>query len=265
VLSLDGETGSERWRREVAGTGDYLELGLSVKATTDGAVIVGGFLDNQLPPSRLAVLMRLSASDGTEQWRTTFPSGRFDSIVLDRLDNPVAAGQLAGANGDIADFAVVKVSALTGADFVDTDGDGLSDADEVVRGTDPGALDTDRDAMNDGDEVEAGTDPTNPDSDGDGVPDGAETLHGLVQGAPESALHSSGSRTAFLSRLDAIFAAIAAGDTQGAADELRSLRRWVDGCEATPPAADHDDKVTDCALQDQIRAQIDLLLAALSG
>lgn len=66
---------------------------------------------------------------------------------------------------------------------VDTDGDGLSDGDEVlVYGTAPLAPDTDGDGFLDGDEVAQGTDPLNPssypgspvDSDGDGLPDSLE-------------------------------------------------------------------------------------------
>ena len=85
--------------------------------------------------------------------------------------------------------------------FVDTDGDGLGDADEAVRGTDPRRPDTDGDGLLDGFEVRhgfdpldprdgladpdgdgrtnleeqaAGTDPHNIDSDGDGLLDGDE-------------------------------------------------------------------------------------------
>jgi hypothetical protein len=43
--------------------------------------------------------------------------------------------------------------------FVDSDGDGLSDSDEDVRGTDPTNPDTDRDGVSDGDEVARGDDP----------------------------------------------------------------------------------------------------------
>ncbi|GAA3670001.1 Stk1 family PASTA domain-containing Ser/Thr kinase [Nocardioides ginsengisoli] len=45
---------------------------------------------------------------------------------------------------------------------VDTDGDGLSDADEAARGTDPNNPDTDGDGISDGQEVANGTDPLNP-------------------------------------------------------------------------------------------------------
>jgi len=58
--------------------------------------------------------------------------------------------------------------------FVDSDGDGLSDEDEVAVGTDPDDADTDDDGIDDGTEVrgDAGTDPTDPDTDGDGLCDG---------------------------------------------------------------------------------------------
>lgn len=57
----------------------------------------------------------------------------------------------------------------------DSDGDGLSDYDEVhTYGTAPTVADTDGDGVNDGDEISAGTNPNNRDSDGDGVNDYTE-------------------------------------------------------------------------------------------
>jgi Tol biopolymer transport system component len=59
---------------------------------------------------------------------------------------------------------------------LDTDQDGLSDGEEILRhGTDPLLTDTDGDRLNDGAEVRGGTDPRDPDSDKDGLPDGDET------------------------------------------------------------------------------------------
>lgn len=66
---------------------------------------------------------------------------------------------------------------------VDTDGDGLNDADEALLGTDPDNPDTDGDGINDGDEVfgvDGGptSDPLEADSDDDGVDDPTELANG---------------------------------------------------------------------------------------
>ena len=60
---------------------------------------------------------------------------------------------------------------------LDTDSDGLTDADELIYGTDPLNPDTDNDMLWDGDEVFLyATDPLNPDTDGGGVADGQEVF-----------------------------------------------------------------------------------------
>lgn len=64
----------------------------------------------------------------------------------------------------------------TDSNSADSDGDGLTDADEInTHNTDPLNSDTDGDGLNDGDEVNSyGTDPNNTDTDGDGLTDGDE-------------------------------------------------------------------------------------------
>ena len=57
---------------------------------------------------------------------------------------------------------------------VDSDGDGLSDADDPV----PGVADGDGDGLTDGEELALGSDPTKADTDGDGKPDGEEFANG---------------------------------------------------------------------------------------
>ena len=59
---------------------------------------------------------------------------------------------------------------------LDTDGDGLSDIDEIKLGTSVTQADTDGDGLSDGDEIKLGTDPLNADSDNDGVSDGEEAI-----------------------------------------------------------------------------------------
>jgi len=59
-------------------------------------------------------------------------------------------------------------------DVADSDGDTINDGDEVATGSDPNMADTDRDGIDDGAEVAAGLDPTASDTDHDGVADGVE-------------------------------------------------------------------------------------------
>lgn len=85
----------------------------------------------------------------------------------------------------------------------DTDGDGLSDGDEVnTYHTDPLSTDSDRDGLSDGDEINIhGTDPNNSDTDGDLLPDGIEVTVAawdpLVPNNPQGDLDGDG-----LSNLD---------------------------------------------------------------
>lgn len=62
---------------------------------------------------------------------------------------------------------------------LDSDGDGLTDLEEQIFGTDPGNPDTDGDGLTDYEEIFIWeTDPLNPDTDGDGYDDGLEVQHG---------------------------------------------------------------------------------------
>ena len=68
---------------------------------------------------------------------------------------------------------------------VDTDGDGLTDEEELILGTNPQEPDSDGDGLSDIDEVEIyQTDPLNQDSDGDGYVDGDEVEHGYDPKGP---------------------------------------------------------------------------------
>jgi len=82
-------------------------------------------------------------------------------------------------DGDgLTDFEEVITYRHLGSDPLkfDTDGDGLSDFEEImIYGTDPANPDTDGDGLSDYEEIMIyGTDPLNPDTDGDGLLDGWE-------------------------------------------------------------------------------------------
>ena len=67
----------------------------------------------------------------------------------------------------------------------DLDGDGLTNLEEFLAGTDLQSPDTDGDGLTDREEVQdTGTDPLNPDTDGDGMPDGVDPF-------PRSEVHVS--------------------------------------------------------------------------
>ncbi len=78
-----------------------------------------------------------------------------------------------------------SVMAEPTAPAVDSDGDGLTDAEEDALGTDKLAMDTDNDGLNDYEEVKIyHTDPKNPDTDGDGYKDGEEVKNGYNPSGP---------------------------------------------------------------------------------
>ena len=93
----------------------------------------------------------------------------------------VAAHQTATADWNKADPDNDRLSNQrelelgTDPDDADSDDDGLSDGDEVLRHrTNPLNDDSDNDGMSDGEEIDQSLNPNNRDSDGDGIPDGRD-------------------------------------------------------------------------------------------
>ena len=82
-----------------------------------------------------------------------------------------------------------SIGTCTDPSKTDTDGDGLSDSEEVLAyRTNPLVADTDGDGIPDGVEVSVGTDPRSTDTDADGMPDGWEAYYGLNPLVDDSSL-----------------------------------------------------------------------------
>jgi hypothetical protein len=76
---------------------------------------------------------------------------------------------------------------------LDSDGDGVSDAQEIAAGSHPGRYDTDRDGIGDGEEMRLlFTSPVKTDTDGDGSSDWAELIAGTNPVNPASVLAITG-------------------------------------------------------------------------
>ncbi|BBN82795.1 hypothetical protein PA25_27800 [Pseudoalteromonas sp. A25] len=82
-----------------------------------------------------------------------------------------------------------RLETNTGTSFPDSDGDGLTDPEEILTQTDPNNPDSDGDGFSDGEEVDAGSNPNDAndapvvDSDGDGVLDDNDMCNDTAAGA----------------------------------------------------------------------------------
>ncbi len=142
----------------------------------DGRMIAAnlGFLKNS-PPS----LTGLSLS-GHATVATTVDD------LLAGFENPLFVDADKDGMEDAWESAHGLNTALNDRD-ADPDGDGLTNIEEYVAGTNPASADTDGDGLADARELATGTDPTRADTDGDGMPDGWELAHGLNPNSPGDA------------------------------------------------------------------------------
>ncbi|HJQ04930.1 MAG TPA: binary toxin-like calcium binding domain-containing protein [Nocardioides sp.] len=176
-----------------------------LKATSDGTTGTAGFQDpptvtvtvngsdinvplNGTPlsislPAALSAIADLKVTAFSPTNQSSGAHGEADLQELLRIQLNVASllgSPLVALDLGVAPMHVTADAPTGGVECVpsttkDTDGDGLTDAQEAQLGTDPNNPDTDGDGLNDGTEVNTThTDPKKADTDGDGVNDGDE-------------------------------------------------------------------------------------------
>ncbi len=124
----------------------------------------------------------------------------------------------------------LDATGANGADG-DPDGDGLTNLQEFHLGTDPLNADTDGDGLSDYDEVMVhGTDPLDPDTDGDGLPDGWEVQHSFT---PRSGMAEDMQLSCWLRLDEGEGTALADSSDSGKTGEVRFVESalWTNGVE----------------------------------
>jgi hypothetical protein len=161
-------------------------LGVEMTASEPATSSVGGAryaapdpMTGQAPEIPKELLDRMKYSDSRVSAYLGGNSQEGASSSPSVLPVPVPADPSRDTDGDGLSDAE-EVAHRTDAKKKDTDGDGLSDGDEVNRyRTNPRTIDTDGDGLSDGEEIAAyKTNPNLKDTDGDGYDDGTEVKTG---------------------------------------------------------------------------------------
>jgi hypothetical protein len=175
------------WQLRLSGGGTTQRLDASGHFSAPVAVIdsAGVSLENNdvldnTTPEKLEYQF-IVYNTGVDGLSVTLPAG-----ACFKHDSPAALPVLVGPNREPLNTASMSLALDTRTECaaeLDQDGDGLSDAEEAVLGTDPALADTDAGGIDDGSEVAQGTDPLDPaddavDSDGDGLSDAREAQLG---------------------------------------------------------------------------------------
>src|SRR5882672_4235862 len=135
IVKLSAMTGAPLWQRQINGSANLDDFARSVRVDSAGDILVGGDLRNT-GSSDFAVL-KLAGLTGAEMWRrvidgTAQGNDLVRTMRVDTVGDVVAAGELQNI-GTGRDFAVVKLSGVTGAEVWRRQIDGSASVDDLAR------------------------------------------------------------------------------------------------------------------------------------
>ncbi len=143
----------------------------SVQLENDGTLVsVGAVVTYEFIAARPSITVLLNGSTATSPTISDH-NPIINGVTLEQLEAPGDTD-----NDGLADaWEQLYFGNLTQTGAEDPDHDGLSNAEELLAGTDPTKADTDGDGLSDGSEVKTlGTNPKSADTDGDGLSDSDE-------------------------------------------------------------------------------------------
>ena len=182
--------------------------GQPISVSVTNAVTIDGTVTAQLTPASITALAQAIAGESlTVDFTDVLAALAANTSEVGAVEQAVIANTASvnalttllqslvdiDCNGDPALRIVDKCK--------DSDGDGVTDVQEGIDGTDPNNPDSDNDGLSDGEEADLGTDPLDDDSDDDGLLDGAEINTHLTDplltdtdggGAPDNEVLSGG-------------------------------------------------------------------------
>lgn len=155
-------------------------------------VIVGGLGIYQFvlkKPASLPVEEALNKEQPTDEQTDTGDATNEEQPVDQSANtvtsSPVQDGQAVTPPADQSALPTPPVNSANMAPSTDSDGDGLTDQDELKYGTDKNVVDTDNDGLSDREEIQVyTTNPLNPDTDNDGFSDSTEVKGGYNPNGP---------------------------------------------------------------------------------
>jgi hypothetical protein len=184
VDSNEGEANGSSYSASISSDGRYaafVSLADNLVANDNNAV-ADIFVRDLVEGETVRVSINASGQEANGESYTPFISRDGHTVTFSTAASNLVAND--------TNFHIETVQVVNPLFPIDTDGDGLTDAQEALFGTNPNLIDTDGDGLTDLEEVfvnfsyndyEVGVDydPNNPDTDGDGLTDGEEVAAGF--------------------------------------------------------------------------------------